>query len=269
MNQIEYDFWKYSSEDTPLDIITVGESFCDAAYKIQREDSDLHSFEFIIDGKGVLDINGQHLTPKANDVFLLTEGSRHCYYADSAQPWHKIFIIFRGQLANELIKCYLPKDVYLFQNCNIKHIFITILNIAASGELTYPQKVDRITPELIRIFSYLRNRTMLSQTDLADEIKQKLDYFIDKPFNMDVLCREMNYSKNHIINVFKNKYKMTPYAYYNEKRTEAAKYYLRNTVLSVKNIAAILQYTDAHYFSNSFKKETGITPLQYRKNVSQ
>lgn len=268
MNQIEYDFWKYSSENTPLDIITVGESFCDATYKIERANSDLHAFEFIIDGKGILEINGQHLTPEANDIFLLTEGSQHCYYADGAQPWHKIFIIFRGKIANELIKCYLPENVYLFQNCDMKHIFITILHIAASAELTYPQKVDRITPQLVKIFSYLRNRTMLLQADLADEIKEKLDYFIDKPFNMDALCREMNYSKNHLINAFKSKFKMTPYVYYNAKRIEAAKYYLRNTALSVKNIAGLLQYTDAHYFSNCFKKETGMTPLQYRKNIN-
>lgn len=70
--------------------------------------------------------------------------------------------------------------------------------------------------------------------------------------------------QNHIINVFKNKYKMTPYSYYNKKRTEAAKYYLKNTQINIKSIAQTLSYTDTHYFSNCFKKETGLTPAQYR-----
>lgn len=268
MKQIEYNFWKYSSKDTPLDIITVGETFCDKDYKIRRSDSDLHSFEYILDGKGYLDINGQHLVPQKNDIFLLTEKSSHCYYADKDEPWHKIYIIFRGRMADELIKCYLPENVHLFKNCDIEYIFKSILKIAANPLFTYPQKVDLITLELIKIFSYLRNRNAVMNTDLADEIKQKLDYYIDKPFNMDILCKDLNYSKNHIINIFKSKYKMTPYAYYNKKRTDAAKYYLRNTQLSIKSIAQTLAYTDTHYFSNCFKKETGLTPVEYRNEIN-
>lgn len=264
MKQIEYDFWKYSSKNTPLDVITVGETFCDKDYKIRRSESDLHAFEFILDGKGCLDINGQHLTPQKNDIFLLTEGSNHCYYADKLEPWHKIFIIFRGRMADELIKCYLPENTYLFKDCDTEFIFRTIFKIAGNSNFAYQQKVDLITLELVKIFSYLNNRNTVLNSDLADEIKLKLDYYIDKPFSMDILCKEINYSKNHIINVFKRKYKMTPYNYYNKKRTEAAKYYLKNTQISIKTIAQTLSYTDTHYFSNCFKKETGLTPAQYR-----
>lgn len=269
MRQIEYDFWKYSSKDTPLDIITVGETFCDKHYKISRADSDLHAFEFILDGKGVLDINGQHLVPEKKDIFLLTEGSKHCYYADKYEPWHKIFIIFRGRMANELINCYLPNDIYLFKNCNTEYIFKAILKIAANPHFTYLQKDDMITLELVKIFTYLKNRNNILNTDLADEIKKKLDYYIDKPFNMDILCKDMNYSKNHLINVFKSKYNVTPYVYYGKKRIDAAKYYLRNTQLSIKSIAQMLSYSDSNYLSNCFKKETGLTPLEYRLGMNK
>lgn len=269
MKQIEYDFWKYSSNDTPLDVITVGETYCDKDYKIKRSDSDLHSFEFILGGKGCLDINGQHLIPQKNDIFLLTEGSNHCYYADKLDPWHKIFVIFRGKMADELIKCYLPENVFIFKNCDTEYVFKTILKIAGSTIFTYQQKADMITLELVKIFSYLRSRNVALNADLADKIRQKLDCFVDKKFNMEDLCKEMNYSKNHIINVFKSKYKITPYNYYCQKRIDAAKYYLKNTQMSVKCIAKTLSYTDTHYFSNCFKKETGLTPSQYRNIIKQ
>lgn len=269
MKQIEYDFWKYSSENAPLDVITVGETFCDKTYKIRRSNSDLHAFEFILNGKGCLDINGQHLIPEKKDIFLLTEGSQHYYYADANEPWHKIYIIFRGKMADALIQYYLPRNVYLFKDCDNECIFKTILNIAASSFFTYPQKVDMITLEIVKIFSYLHNRNTVMNTDLADKIRQKLDYYIDKPFNMDILCKDMNYSKNHIINVFKRKYRMTPYTYYNKKRIEAAKYYLKNTQLNSKCIAETLCYTDSNYFANCFKKETNLTPVQYRHEMNK
>lgn len=206
MKQTEYNFWKYSASNTPLDIIMVGESFCDRDYRISRAESDLHALEFIIDGRGVLEINGQSLIPEKNDIFLLTEGSRHCYYADKEKPWHKIFVVFRGEIADELIKCYLPRDTYLFKNCSLDDNFYSILKTAGNASLPYNQKAELITIELIKIFSHLRNNSIAINKNLADTIKEKLDYYVDKPFDMAVLCSSMNYSKNHIINVFKEKY---------------------------------------------------------------
>lgn len=265
MKQTEYNFWKYSNEEAPLDIIMVGESFCDKDYRISRAESDLHALEFIIDGTGTLEINGQCLTPEANDIFLLTEGSRHCYYADKKKPWHKIFVVFRGRMANELIKCYLPEDTYLFRDCQVSDNFYSILKTAGNLSLPYGQKVELITIELIKIFSHIRNKSTALTKTLSDIIKEKLDYYVDKPFSMDILCSSMCYSKNHIINVFKEKYGISPYVYYNQRRIEAAKYYLRNTQISIKELASILNYTDTNYFSNCFKKATSKTPIQYRK----
>ena len=39
---------------------------------------------------------------------------------------------------------------------------------------------------------------------------------------------------------------------------------LANTDLSISDIAMRLGFSDAHYFSYTFKKETGSTPRQYR-----
>lgn len=39
------------------------------------------------------------------------------------------------------------------------------------------------------------------------------------------------------------------------------------TSLSVKEIAYTLGYEDYPYFSRLFKKETGIAPMEFRKNL--
>jgi two-component system response regulator YesN len=40
---------------------------------------------------------------------------------------------------------------------------------------------------------------------------------------------------------------------------------LKNTKMSVKEIASALGYDDQHYFSYMFKKRCGTSPTQYRK----
>lgn len=74
--------------------------------------------------------------------------------------------------------------------------------------------VDKITVLLIEIFMYIRNRNLLDNEDLPHIIKSKLDDAVETNFNLDDLCKSINYSKNYIINIFKEKYGKTPYQYF-------------------------------------------------------
>ena len=109
------NFTALNNENDPLKIDIVGETYCDRTFIIERADSDLNALEFIIDGKGTLDIDGQHLVPEKNDIFFLKVGSKHKYKSDGNNPWHKLWIVFTGDFADSLINCYLPKDTYLFK----------------------------------------------------------------------------------------------------------------------------------------------------------
>ena len=52
--------------------------------------------------------------------------------------------------------------------------------------------------------------------------------------------------------------------YHANQRIKSAQNLLRNTGLQIKEVAAFLNYTDEHYFSNSFRKITGMSPREYR-----
>lgn len=261
------NFTALYDENEPLKIDIVGETYCDKTFKIERKVSDLNALEFIIDGKGTLDIGNQHLIPEKNDVFFLKKGSFHKYRTDSNHPWHKFWIVFNGDFAESLIKCYLPKDVYLFKNCNaVKRYFEEIVETTRK-DLPYDIMVNKITISLMHIFIYIRNRVIMDNEELPDIIRKNLDESVESVFNLDNLCRSVNYSKNYVIHVFKNKYKLTPYQYFLDKKIEAAKTYLIHTNLSVGSIANTLHYADQQYFSSSFKKATGCSPLEYRRKT--
>lgn len=267
MIEIFKNFTAFNDACEPIRIEMVGETYCDRTFNIKRDKSDLNALEFVIDGKGTLDIDNQHLEPEKNDIFLLKVGSRHYYQSDSAEPWHKLWIIFNGSFADSLISCYLPKDVYLFKNCEaLKKYFEEIVDISKQ-DIPYDIMVSKITIDLMYIFMYIRNRVMAENADLPDVIKKKLDESVESEFNLDKLCQGINYSKNYIINVFKTKYKVTPYQYFLEKKIDASKTYLTHTNASIGSIAEILHYADQQYFSSSFKKAVGCSPLEYRRKT--
>ncbi|MDO4364824.1 MAG: AraC family transcriptional regulator, partial [Clostridia bacterium] len=116
-----------------------------------------------------------------------------------------------------------------------------------------------------KIFNYLYSRRISESEDLADKIKREIEFKITEEFNLDKLSKEINYSKNHIINIFSSKFGMTPYQYYKKSKIALAKEYLINSKMTVGEISNTLAYTDQQYFSYSFKKETGYSPKKYRE----
>lgn len=253
-------------EVKPISINFVGETVCDEKFLIERECSDLMSFEYIVDGRGILEIENQVLRPQKGDVFFLKEGTSHKYYSQSENGWHKYFISFRGPVADALVENYLPKDTYLFKNCFLEKNFVRIFDIAFNTEDI--QTVENLLSiEIFKLFCSIRERSVDQQEDFADKIKRNIDNHLDEEFNLDVLCTYMNYTKNHLINMFSRKFGKTPYQYYIEAKVNLSKDYLLNTNMSIAEIANALGYSDQQYYSYCFKRETGFSPRQFRKNA--
>ena len=57
-------------------------------------------------------------------------------------------------------------------------------------------------------------------------------------------------------------------AYIREKRMQHARHLLRTTDLQIGTVALHCGIPDIHYFAKLFKKETGMTPGQYREHGS-
>ena len=97
--------------------------------------------------------------------------------------------------------------------------------------------------------------------EIIDEIMK-----ITEKFKIEELCRYVSRSESQTIRIFKRAYGITPYNYVLEKKISLAKRFLRNTNLSIKQIADKLNFADEYYFSNFFKQKVGKTPTKYRKS---
>ncbi len=67
-----------------------------------------------------------------------------------------------------------------------------------------------------------------------------------------------------LINRFKKQIGKTPIEYINELRIKKAKKLLIDTDFSIGQISELCGFENIYYFSNVFKKETGISPLKFR-----
>ena len=104
----------------------------------------------------------------------------------------------------------------------------------------------------------------------AGGITEKAAAFIgenlDKDLSIQSVSRATNISKSVLYKAFHSRYGCTVGAYINEARVERSLEYLLKTNLPMEEIAQKVGFSSGSYYSKTFKKQMGISPLQYRKN---
>ena len=78
------------------------------------------------------------------------------------------------------------------------------------------------------------------------------------------MARELHLSPNYLCELFKRHTGKNLMEYVTEYRMQKAKSYLNHVEYKVADVAEMVGYREAKYFSSAFKKAYGITPLEYR-----
>jgi two-component system response regulator YesN len=82
--------------------------------------------------------------------------------------------------------------------------------------------------------------------------------------SLDDVSREVNISPYYFSKIFKEESGENFIEYLTRVRMEKAKEMLENPDLSIKEISALSGYSDPNYFSKLFKKQTDMTPREYK-----
>ena len=76
-------------------------------------------------------------------------------------------------------------------------------------------------------------------------------------------------NKFHLVHTFTKHLGVSPINYVINKRIQEAKNLLATTSYSIRDIASIVGFGNSSYFSQMFKKVTGISPKSYRVKNSK
>lgn len=116
----------------------------------------------------------------------------------------------------------------------------------------------------------------MNQNDLSEYKKvglygQQVYAYVEKNFNRQLKLEEVadyfHLNKCYFCSVLKKELGKTFSQIVNEVRVKKSKELLREGNLPTLSIALSVGFNNQNYFNMTFKKLTGVTPLQYRKNV--
>ena len=107
----------------------------------------------------------------------------------------------------------------------------------------------------------------LPQDNPILRVRQYIDEHYAETITADDLASISHCSKGHLFRAFKKSFRVSPLAYQQDLRFEAAQRLLRFTSLRCYEIAQRVGYTNVYYFHRQFKKRLGVTPTRYRQSM--
>ena len=249
----------------PFILELAGMSWCDGSYRIRRTCSPVWVLEQVLEGTGTVEVNGVRHTASAGDVYLLPLGAAHYYYSDPRDPWVKIFMNVRGALPGALISTYGLTGRVVFPAGGLEPLFRDFYDLV-SGEGEALQSGASLLFHKICMALGSGGEAGASEPPEAAAMKAYLDQNVSRLVRVQELAETIYRSPDYAGKLFRRTYGVTPYAYLLQRKLELACRLLQSTALPVQEIAARLGYEDAHYFSGLFRRHTGRTPSDFRKN---
>lgn len=110
-----------------------------------------------------------------------------------------------------------------------------------------------------------QSKPLLRTTEIAVRFKRMLPKFVKRQKGPSFYANKLCISEVYLNEAVKKSTGMTPSAWITATIILEAKRLLRCTVSTVKEVAHELGYEDHAYFSRLFKKNTTMTPLEFRR----
>jgi AraC family transcriptional regulator len=100
------------------------------------------------------------------------------------------------------------------------------------------------------------------------KLRQLTDWMAEhatEEFSLERLATRAGLSKFHFQRLFKAATGVTPSCYHIDLRINRARQLLRETKMSVVDVALEVGYSDPSHFARLFRRETGLSPSEYRR----
>lgn len=225
-------------------------------------------------GYGSLDYGGKTYHLGEGDGFFIDGRNPHTYRCIGDQWVHSISNL-KGPLIDDIYQNFIKSGSPLFTQSvddSLQQGLENLLHIYSTGQPYRDWQASSC------IDSFLTNLLVSSLKNTSRNVAipgnmQYLIHYIEnnylQPLSMEYLSSFSGISRAHLTREFKKYTGYTPNAYIIQLRLNHAKKLLASSKATISAIAFESGFHDINNFINLFKKDTGITPGAYRKQLFQ
>lgn len=229
---------------------------------------------YVVGGSGQFRIGDDLYPVKANHLVIISPNVMHTEVSYKASPLEYIVLGIDGlelSVGNgeDGRFCILDHRGH----SEILACLRSILREMESKQAGYEQVCQSYMEILITIlmrrtsFSPVAETEALPVSRQCAAIRHYIGLHYKEPLDLDMLAKEAHFSKYYLAHAFKAEYGISPINYQISLRINESCYLLKETDMSLSQIARVLGFSSASYFSQSFRRSQGMSPLEYRNSA--
>lgn len=236
-------------------------------YHLVRESFNSFLLMYIRKGRLHLETEGREQDGGKGQLVLLDCYTRHAYSTDTG--WDCLWCHFDGITARHWYRNIVNRVGNVFSLPDPQPIvskLTSIYDIFDSSSLVREPLLSKyLTDILTSVMLYAPSG---EKTNVHIGIAEKITAYISEHFTENLSVSQLaslaGLSDYHFIRIFKKQTGFTPHEYVLNTRMNMARYLLKNSELSVKDICFSTGFSCESVFCSAFKRMEGMTPVQYR-----
>ena len=221
----------------------------------------------VFEGELCFEEDGEPITLCRGEYYVQTIGRWQTGEFPSREPIY-CFINFSGQFTDRAERSIAIRGSFDIEKLRpiCEQLCQTHKKLSQSGEIGVMFEVQTLFFDVLNAL-YKGNVDFAEKKSLAERIYAYITEHFAEEITIQMLAIRFNYSKDHIIRVFKSMYKITPHQYLRQCRICYAKVLLSNEEMSVSEVAAESGFADVSVFYRAFIQLEGISPSQYKNKI--
>ena len=269
---------RYNVQELPQNESEVRLIYC----SIAKYDASWHSIMhrhphaelfFCLDGRGELQIASERIPLSKGNVFFINPGVEHTEHSSPEEQLSYIVIGASGirfhpekETGGLMRYCLIHEDNNALE---FEPYFLDMIRELSQKKEGYLSICLNILNILIAKISRSLQIEVASSTPMnsalnCEEIKQLIDESFAQPITLEWLAAQAHISKYHLSHSFRWQYQISPIQYLNKRRLREAEHLLTHTTHSLSEIGNMIGFSSASYFSQAFKRHTGLSPSEFR-----
>jgi len=223
---------------------------------------ELHYF---ISGNGVFHTGNTKFTITPGSLFITPGNTVHAIETNKDEKLTYYATLVEQDDDQTTMIQELSKRNPIDKDTNLRFFFERIRDRTLTGNTALMMSACHEVFSLL--YTLLGGRTKNSKEENI-YIEQCLAFMQEHVFShicLQDIAQQVNLNASYLVRLFKKNLGTSPIAYFNHLQMEAARSFLENTTLSIKEISGQLQYCSEFHFSKRFKEFTGLSPTEYRK----
>jgi len=273
-NRISYNYTpSLIAKSTFFYLQSLGYFFCDSEYYTKREGYRSYLLIYTISGKGYAKYRGKSYEIKAGQVLLMDCYDYQEYRTDTTELWQFKWIHFNGSTSAEyfnLIYDRFGPVIDMYGRLRLLECLDEIINQVTQNNFHLEVNISKFIMEILSelLLSDAQKKEELEFKILNENIKSALE-LVENNYEKDISLKDMASaacsSEFHFSRVFKRVTGYSPYEYLLKYRINRAKSHLKDSNLTVEEIAGLVGFGSISNFIRTFKSLEEMTPLKYRK----